>query len=89
MFNMLFMLNIDGLIIIHINLNDQINKRVIYVVSCYSNTNWIVFEFVILKVSKYSIILVYLYARIKMSEISADISPIFRVSGATETIFDI
>ena len=26
---------------------------------------------------------------IKMSEISADISPIFRVSGATETIFDI
>ena len=61
MFNMLFMLNIDGLIIIHINLNDQINKRVICVVSCYPNTNWIVFEFVILKVSKYSIILVYLY----------------------------
>ena len=28
-------------------------------------------------------------SRIKMSEISADISPIFRVSGATETIFDI
>ena len=31
----------------------------------------------------------FLGPRIKMSEISADISPIFRVSGATETIFDI
>ena len=28
-FNMFFMLNIDELIIIHINLNDQINKYVI------------------------------------------------------------
>ena len=31
----------------------------------------------------------YRKPRIKMSKISADISPIFRVSGATETIFDI
>ena len=44
---MLIVLNIVGLIIIHINLNDQINKRVICVVSCYPITNWvIVFEFV-------------------------------------------
>ena len=41
------MLNIDGLIIINIILNDQINKRVICVVSCYLIINWIVFEFVI------------------------------------------
>ena len=41
---MLFVLNIDGLIIININLNDQINKQVIRVVSYYSITNWIVFE---------------------------------------------
>ena len=42
---MLFILNIDGLIIIHINLNDQINILVIRVVSCYPITNWVVFEF--------------------------------------------
>ena len=43
---MLFMLNIDRLIIIHINLNDQINKRVTCVKSYYLITNQIVFEFV-------------------------------------------
>ena len=43
---MLFMLNIDRLIIIHINLNDQINKRVTCVMSYYLITNQIVFEFV-------------------------------------------
>ena len=43
---MLFVLNIDELIIIHINLNDQINKRVIHVVSCYPFINWVVLEFV-------------------------------------------
>ena len=41
------MLNIDGLIIIHIILNDQINKQVIRVVSYYSITNRVMFEFVI------------------------------------------
>ena len=40
------MLNIDELVINYINLNDQINKQVICVVSCYSITNWVVFEFV-------------------------------------------
>ena len=45
---MLFVLNIDKLIVIHINLNEQINKRVIYIVLCYSITNGVVFEFVIL-----------------------------------------
>ena len=43
---MLFVLNIDELIIIHINLNEQINKQVIRVVLCYPITNWIVFQFV-------------------------------------------
>ena len=42
---MLFMLNTYGLFIIYINLNDQINKRFIYV-SCYLITNRVVFEFV-------------------------------------------
>ena len=41
------MLNIDGLTIIHIILNDQINKQVIRVVSYYLIINWVVFEFVI------------------------------------------
>ena len=45
---MLFVLNIDELIVIRTNLNDQINKRIIRVVSCYPITNWVVFEFVIL-----------------------------------------
>ena len=40
------MLNIDGLIINYFNLNDQINKRVMHVVSCYSIINWVVIEFV-------------------------------------------
>ena len=40
---MLFMLNSDGLIIIHINLKVQINKRVIHVVSCYLFTNRVIF----------------------------------------------
>ena len=38
------MLNIDGLIIIHININDQINNGLY--MSCYPITNWVVFEFV-------------------------------------------
>ena len=45
---MLFVLNINGLIVIHINLNDQTDKWVICVVSCYLITNWVVFEFIIL-----------------------------------------
>ena len=44
---MLFVLNIDELIIIYIILNYQINKRVIRVVSCSPVTTWVVFEFVI------------------------------------------
>ena len=43
---MLFLLNIDGLIINYINLNDQINQWVMYVMSCYPITNRVVFEFV-------------------------------------------
>ena len=43
---MLFVLNIKGLIIIYINLNDKIDKRVIRVVSYYSITNRIIFEFI-------------------------------------------
>ena len=43
---MLFMLNIYELVINYIDLNDQINKRVILVVSCYPITNCVVFEFV-------------------------------------------
>ena len=47
---MLFVLNIDGLIIIHINLNSQINKQVKLIhelyLSCYSITNSVMFEFV-------------------------------------------
>ena len=35
---MLFMLTIDWLIVIYINLNDQINKRVIRAVLCYPIT---------------------------------------------------
>ena len=45
---MLFVLDIDGLIVIKSNLNYQINKRVIRVESCYSITNSIVFEYIIL-----------------------------------------
>ena len=41
------MLNIDKLVIIIVNLNYQINKRVTVVESCYTVTNWVVFEFVI------------------------------------------
>ena len=41
------MLNIDRLIIIHIILNGQINKRVIRVVLCYPVTHRVEFEFVI------------------------------------------
>ena len=44
---MLFVLNKDGLIIIYIILNYQINKWVIRVILCYPITNWVVFEFVI------------------------------------------
>ena len=40
------MLNIDGLIINYINLNNQINKQVLCIVSCYLITNLIVFEFI-------------------------------------------
>ena len=40
------MLNIDELILIHILLNDQINKRVIHDISCYLIINRVVFEFV-------------------------------------------
>ena len=43
---MLFVLNIDGLVINYINLNDQINKWVRHVVSCYPITIWVVFEFI-------------------------------------------
>ena len=43
---MLFVLNIDGLIINYISLNDLINKWVIHVVLRYLITNWVVFEFV-------------------------------------------
>ena len=43
---MLFVLNIDGLIINYISLNDLINKRVIRVVLRYLITNGVVFEFV-------------------------------------------
>ena len=44
---MLFVLNIDELIIFYIILNYQINKRVILAVSCYTITNRVVFEFII------------------------------------------
>ena len=40
------MLNINGLILIHVILNDQINKRVIYDMLCYLIINRVVFEFV-------------------------------------------
>ena len=43
---MLFVLNIDGLVINHINLNKQINKRVMCVVSRYLITNWVLFGFI-------------------------------------------
>ena len=42
------MLNIDELIIINIILNYQINRPVTYIVSCYTITNWVTFEFVII-----------------------------------------
>ena len=44
---MLSVLNIDESIIIYIILNYQISKWVMRVVSCYTNTNWVIFEFVI------------------------------------------
>ena len=44
---MLFVLNMDELIIIYIILNYQINKWVIRIISCCQITNWVVFEFVI------------------------------------------
>ena len=40
-FNKLFVSNIDGLIIIYIILNYQINKRVIRVTSFYLIINWV------------------------------------------------
>ena len=43
---MLFMLNIGGLVINYIYLNDQINKQVICGVSCYLITNWVIFKFI-------------------------------------------
>ena len=45
-FNILFMLKVDGSVINYINLNDQINKRVMHVMLCYPITNWVVFELV-------------------------------------------
>ena len=42
---MLFVLNIDELIIIYIILKYQINKQVIRIVLCYPITNEIMFEF--------------------------------------------
>ena len=44
---MLFVLNMDELIIIYIILNYQIIKRVTCIISCYQITNWVVFEFFI------------------------------------------
>ena len=43
---MLFVLNMNQLIIIYIILNYQINERAMHVISCYQNINWVVFEFV-------------------------------------------
>ena len=43
---MLFMLNINELVINYINLNDQINKQIICVLSCYPITNLVMFEFI-------------------------------------------
>ena len=43
---MLFVLNMNELIIIYIILNYQINERVMHVILCYRNTDWVVFEFV-------------------------------------------
>ena len=45
---MLFVLNIDELVIIYIILNYQINKLVICVILCHSITNWVVFQFIII-----------------------------------------
>ena len=42
----LYVLNIDELIIIYIILNYQINKQVTCVISCYPITNWVLFEFI-------------------------------------------
>ena len=39
------MLIIDVLIIIHSILNDQINKKIIRVMSCYLIINWVMFNF--------------------------------------------
>ena len=43
---MLFISNINGLIINYINLNYQINKQIMLVVSYYPITNRIMFKFV-------------------------------------------
>ena len=43
---MLVVLNIDGLVINDVNLNDQINTWVLRIVLCYQITNHVVFEFV-------------------------------------------
>ena len=43
---MLFMLNINELVINYINLNDQINKQIICVLSYYPITNLVMFEFI-------------------------------------------
>ena len=48
------MLNIDGLIIIHMILNDQINKRVVRVMSSYLIITWVMFKFVIFDPVYYS-----------------------------------
>ena len=61
------MLSIDELIIIYINLNNQINKRVIHIVSYYSFINWIVFKLInfdtiiIRVVFELTSVIVYLY----------------------------
>ena len=46
-FYILFVLNIDELIILYIILNYQINKRATLIASCYLNINRIVFKFII------------------------------------------
>ena len=57
------MLSIDELIIIYINLNNQINKRVIHIVSYYSFINWIVFKLINFDtiIIELTSVIVYLY----------------------------
>ena len=45
---MLFVLNIDGLVINYVNLNDQINTWVLRIVLCYQITNYVVLNLLIL-----------------------------------------